>query len=247
MSSEAQKMANRANAELSTGPKTETGKAKSSHNALKTGLTGRTVLLPTDDVAAYTCHAERFVLDYQPATDAEKALVQTIADTEWRLLRIPALESGIYAVGRRRLAEEFSDEPDPAVRAAMIEAQIFITSRKDLSNLALQEARLRRQRETDVVELKTLQKQRKEHTDSQMRKAVEYCRISHKCGHAAFDPELFGFEFTIEQIQDHIDLHNARVLCWARHPNSPPTILNGTWPTRRAAKESHTKLRGKME
>jgi hypothetical protein len=210
MSSEAQKMANRANAQLSTGPNTETGKAKSSHNALKTGLTGRTVLLPTDDVAAYTGHVERFLLDYQPATDAEKALVQTIADTEWRLLRIPALESGIYAVGRRRLAEEFSDESDTAVRAAMIEAQIFITSRKDLSNLALQEARLRRQRETDVVELKTLQKQRKEHTDSQMRKAVEYCRISNKCGHAAFDPELFGFEFTIEQIQDHIDLHNAR-------------------------------------
>jgi hypothetical protein len=126
------------------------------------------------------------------------------------LLRVPSLESGIYAVGRRQLAQEFSDESDPAVRAAMIEAQVFLTFRKDLNNLALQEARLRRQRETDVTELKALQKQRKEHTESQLRKAAEFCHIARKCGGAPFDPELFGFEFTIEQVQDHIDLANAR-------------------------------------
>jgi hypothetical protein len=210
MSSQAQNQANRDNAQLSTGPKTEAGKAKSSHNALKTGLTGRTVLLPSDDVAAYTQHVERFLLDYQPATDAEKALAQSVADAEWRLLRIPALESGLYAVGRRQLAEEFADESDPAVRAAMIEAQVFITFRKDLSNLALQEARLRRQRQTDVTELKALQKQRKDRAVSEMHKAAEYCRIANKCGGAPFDPELFGFEFTIEQIEDHIGLDSAR-------------------------------------
>jgi len=210
MSSQAQTEANRANAQLSTGPKTETGKAKSSHNALKTGLTGRTVLLPTDDVEAYTHHVERFLLDHQPSTDAEKTLVQSVADTEWRLLRIPSLESGIYAVGRRQLAAEFSGEPDPAVRAVMIEAQVFITFRKDLRNLALQETRLRRQRETDVAELQALQKQRKESADSQIHKAAEYYRIANKCGRAPFDPQLFGFEFTIEQIEHHIGLDSAR-------------------------------------
>jgi len=51
--SEAQLAANRANAQFSSGPKTEQGKLVSSHNALKTGLTGRTIVLPTDDVAAY--------------------------------------------------------------------------------------------------------------------------------------------------------------------------------------------------
>jgi hypothetical protein len=53
MATPAQIDANRANAQLSTGPSSPEGKAKSSHNALKTGLTGRTILLPTDDVAAY--------------------------------------------------------------------------------------------------------------------------------------------------------------------------------------------------
>ena len=49
MSTDAQVTANRANSLLSTGPKTEAGKARSATNALKTGLTGRTVLLPGDD------------------------------------------------------------------------------------------------------------------------------------------------------------------------------------------------------
>src|SRR5579863_5462974 len=45
-------LANRQNSLLSTGPKTPEGKAASSRNALKTGLTGRTVLLPGDDAEA---------------------------------------------------------------------------------------------------------------------------------------------------------------------------------------------------
>src|SRR5215467_58147 len=51
--SESQLAANRRNAQLSTGPKSEEGKSKSSLNAVRTGLTGRTVLLPTDDAAGY--------------------------------------------------------------------------------------------------------------------------------------------------------------------------------------------------
>ena len=86
--SEARRNANRANAQHSTGPRTEEGKAKSSMNAVKTGLTGRTVLLPTDDIHAYYDHLDRHFAEFSPATDKEKALTQTIADTEWRLLRI---------------------------------------------------------------------------------------------------------------------------------------------------------------
>jgi hypothetical protein len=39
------------NAQLSTGPRSAEGKAVSM-NAVKTGLTGRTVLLPSDDAEA---------------------------------------------------------------------------------------------------------------------------------------------------------------------------------------------------
>ncbi|MBV8807686.1 MAG: hypothetical protein JO033_03345 [Acidobacteriaceae bacterium] len=53
MATDAQIPANKKNAQLSTGPTSQTGKAKSSLNAVKTGLTSRTVLLPSDDAALY--------------------------------------------------------------------------------------------------------------------------------------------------------------------------------------------------
>ena len=100
--SEAQLAANRANCQSSTGPKSEQGKLVSSHNALKTGLTGRTIVLPTDDVAAYQTLVALINKKFTPVNDIEQHLVQTIADIEWRLLRIPTLESGFYALGRHR-------------------------------------------------------------------------------------------------------------------------------------------------
>ena len=156
MASPNQLAANRANAQLSTGPTSSEGKAKVSHNALKTGLTGRTVLLPSDDVAAYQAHVERIFKQFAPEGDEEKRLTQSLADTLWRLERIPSLEAGIYAIGRREFAAQFAEEEDEAVRKAMIEAQIFLAYRRDLNNLSIQEARLRRQYEKDEAELKRL-------------------------------------------------------------------------------------------
>ena len=88
MSSESQISASRQNAQLSTGPKSEGGKAKSSLNAVKTGLTGRTVLLPTDDAAAYQQHVDDFLKELQPMGARECALVQLLADNSWRLDRV---------------------------------------------------------------------------------------------------------------------------------------------------------------
>ncbi|HSU59568.1 MAG TPA: hypothetical protein VLI55_09670 [Bryobacteraceae bacterium] len=108
MSTQAQIAANQKNAQFSTGPTSEAGKTKSSLNAVKTGLTGRTVLLPGDDAALYEAHVSEFIQRLQPAADDERNLVQSLADTEWRLLRIPSLEMGIYALGRPEFAEIYS-------------------------------------------------------------------------------------------------------------------------------------------
>jgi hypothetical protein len=160
--SEAQLAANRANAQLSSGPKSETGKSKSSHNALKTGLTGRTILLPDDDVAAYQTLVSLIDQKFKPADDIEKHLTQSITDTEWRLLRIPTLEAGLYALGRHELSAECAHESNPQIRASMLEALIFRTYQKDLRNLALQERRLRSQLKADTAELRHLQAERRE-------------------------------------------------------------------------------------
>ncbi|MGA8026817.1 MAG: hypothetical protein WB992_06695 [Bryobacteraceae bacterium] len=171
MTTPAQNAANQRNAQLSTGPTSEAGKAKSSLNAVKTGLTGRTVLLPGDDAALYEAHIAEFMKRLQPLTDEERNLAQSLADTEWRLLRIPALEFGIYALGRLEFAELFPNE-DPTVRNQLIEAKVLLVYQRPLSNLSLQETRLRHQREKDAHVLSELQKLRKCETRKRLNEAA---------------------------------------------------------------------------
>jgi hypothetical protein len=157
--SPARVIANRANAELSTGPKTAEGKAVSSFNSLKTGLTGRTVLLAADEVAAYEAHCLRLQHKWNPEGDDESLLVQSIADTEWRLRRIPTLEFAIYAKGRAEFAAQVdatTDVSDPA----LVDLETFLRYEKQLRNLALQEGRLNRQRDKHIAELRQLQSER---------------------------------------------------------------------------------------
>ena len=161
-SSERRLAANRANAQLSSGPKTDAGKAKSSLNAVKTGLTGRTVVLPGEDAERYKSHIERFRKALKPVGVLEEAVARRLADTQWRLARIPTLESGILALGRKRCAPDlFADEPDPDVRAVLMEAHVFDAEAKTLKNLYLQESRLRRQYAQDLKELERLREERK--------------------------------------------------------------------------------------
>ena len=69
MSSDAQINANRQNGKLSHGAITPEGKSVCCMNALKHGLTGAAVLLPTDDVAAYEKSVAIVFDHYQPKTD----------------------------------------------------------------------------------------------------------------------------------------------------------------------------------
>jgi hypothetical protein len=204
MATDSQIIANRANAQLSTGPSSPEGKLNSSHNALKTGLTGRTILLPTDDVAAYQNFVAIINQKFQPADDYEAHLVQSIADTEWRLLRIPTLETGYYALGRHELANECAHESDLSVRAVMLEALIARAFRKDFNSLALQERRLRNQLEKHVAELKQLQDDR-EAIHFQRRNLV--MMKSQRIG--GFTPfadavEEYGFEFDDEYLDTRL-------------------------------------------
>jgi len=158
--SEAKLAANRANAQLSSGPRTAAGKAVSSMNAVKTGLTGRTVLLPSDDAEAYWNLLAAYENEFKPVGLRECELVQSLADTQWRLQRIPGLEMAIYARGRDEFAEQF-EELDPAARSARLDLETFIHYQKTLRNLQLQEGRLQRQREKDMAELRELQQERR--------------------------------------------------------------------------------------
>jgi hypothetical protein len=201
MSTPAQIAANQKNSQLSTGPSSPDGKAKSSLNAVKTGLTGRTVLLPGDDAVAYEAHVAGFFERHQPAGDEERNLVQSLADTGWRLLRIPALEYGIYAVGRLEFAELFPHEEE-SVRKHLIEAKIFLAYQRQLNNLSIQESRLRRQRDKDTAALRHLQDGRKRKAKAKLDEAArQYIVAVHEERHDLWEPAENGFEFSMEEVE----------------------------------------------
>jgi hypothetical protein len=158
--SEAQLAANRANALLSTGAVTEEGKMKSSMNALKHGLTGKSVLLPTDDAAEYQRKLDARLNAFSPATEEELRLVQSLVDCAWRLQRLQALETGIMLKGQIEFASKYADQ-SPARRAQLIDVDTYLKYEKSIRNLHIHEARLHRRLEKDQAELIRLQNERK--------------------------------------------------------------------------------------
>src|ERR1700733_11913343 len=93
---------NRANSQHSTGPRTDSGKQRSSLNALRHGLTAASAVLPCEDEAAFEAHRRRFFDEYQPATPTETQLVQELVDTAWRLNRIPSLEAALLELHKHK-------------------------------------------------------------------------------------------------------------------------------------------------
>src|SRR5512145_494351 len=110
MATPAQILANRANSQLSTGPKTEEGKRASSLNACRHGLTGTQIVLPGEDAEAYEELRRGMHDSYTPANDPEKVLVDQIAANAWRLMRAQRVETAFFAT----LAEG-SDNPSAAI------------------------------------------------------------------------------------------------------------------------------------
>lgn len=201
-----QLVANRANAQLSTGPASAAGKAKTSLNAVKTALTGRTVLLPAEDAVLYERHIRAYQHELQPVGQRECDLVQAIADAAWRLARIPGLEMVFYAQGQIEFANTFDDH-DPGLRAGLIDLQVCLKYERQLRNLQLQEARLHRRREKDTAELRQLQQQR-ETKEMQALDAAAQQYVAAKTANCAFDPKENGFEFSIGQIEAYLKTHS---------------------------------------
>ena len=183
---------NRANAQHSTGPRTEAGKQRSSQNALRHGLTAQTAVLPTENQAAYQQHCRKFLDEHQPATATETQLVQELADTSWRLNRIPLLESNLL----ERAAH-------PPTEQAAIDFDI-VDAHRLIANLTLSSARLSRQFQKALHQLLTLQSERQKRERQTLRDAAALYEF-HKHKGIEWDPARDGFVFPKERIEHHAD------------------------------------------
>jgi hypothetical protein len=83
MATPAQTTANQTNAQFSTGPKTEEGKAASSKNNFRHGLAGRFMLHSADDREEFRQLAAALREEHQPETATEVILVERMAESFW--------------------------------------------------------------------------------------------------------------------------------------------------------------------
>jgi hypothetical protein len=97
--------ANRRNAQLSTGPKTEEGKSRSRRNAVRHGLTAETVIVALESAEDYAAFEMAVTSDYDARTAVERELVLRLASLLWRLRRTTAIESGLFKIQAEHLLQ----------------------------------------------------------------------------------------------------------------------------------------------
>jgi hypothetical protein len=83
MSTPAQISANQANSQVSTGPKTEEGKAAVAQNNFRHGLTSQFSVLPCESPKAYAALLTGLREEHQPSTITEEILVEKMAQSFW--------------------------------------------------------------------------------------------------------------------------------------------------------------------
>jgi hypothetical protein len=100
MATDAQVIANQANAKKSTGPTSPEGKARSSQNHTTHGLARRDFFfMPGEDPAEFYEMLQHLTVDHLPSTALESRLVRTIAESQWRIDRILDWETQIMDEG----------------------------------------------------------------------------------------------------------------------------------------------------
>jgi hypothetical protein len=95
MTSKKQRIANRENAQLSTGPRTKHSKFIVSQNALKHGLSAQNPILPDEDPQLFHKLSEQLNAELQPVGEVERALVMLITGKLWRIARVSRIETGV--------------------------------------------------------------------------------------------------------------------------------------------------------
>jgi hypothetical protein len=193
---------NRANAQHSTGPKTESGKQKSALNALRHGLTGQIIVLPSDDLEAYQRHIKSFTDEYQPKGATEATLVQTLADTAWRIHRVSALENNLLTLGIVREPDQLDDAPDQVQQALAIAASLDSQTRA-LATLSLHGQRLTRQFEKTRAVLEEIQTNRQAHQAVALDQASALVQM-HALKDEPYDPAEDGFVFSEGELEAYI-------------------------------------------
>lgn len=160
MATQKQIDANRRNAQKSTGPKTDAGKASSKFNSLKHGMTAATAVLPYEDPHAYVELREALISHYAPANPIEAMLVETVANAYWRLLRVRRVETATITLGIRGLEKRHDVNLESEFAGDGAIAVLLNQDKDTLRNVERHQARIERCYFQAIEALRKAQKDR---------------------------------------------------------------------------------------
>ena len=194
MASPAQASANLANAQNSTGPRTEAGKQRSARNAVTHGLTSALVVLPTENQEEFDAYREQIHQNLAPGNTFEAALTDEVVSALWRLRRIDRLE------GEAML----TDEPDL----------------KRLNFFSLHSGRLRRGLAITMKLLLQAKEMREKTEKAELADAV-LIRKSDLISNRSTNLQQFGFDLSLDHV-DRVIRREQAVQTAARLVNPLP-------------------------
>jgi len=93
MTSQAQTLVNRRNAQKSTGPRTSEGKAAVSQNAVKHGFLARQAVISSESQADFDLYRDRMLAELAPVSPMESMLAERIVTLSWRLKRAGRIQN----------------------------------------------------------------------------------------------------------------------------------------------------------
>ena len=118
MATPAQITANIANAQHSTGPRTEEGKQRAAANSTSHGLTGTFSVLSHENQSEFDLVREHLIEEFQAETEHERFLVDQMAQARWRISRVDRIEN--CALDQMTKGGDPKLDPDGRIAAHML-------------------------------------------------------------------------------------------------------------------------------
>jgi hypothetical protein len=187
----------------STGPTTEAGKRRSSLNALRHGLTGQVVVLPEEEIEAYNKFSQPIAEGLETVGALEIQLAAMYTGFLWRINRAGSVEDNMFGLGHMEQVAENLNIDHPEAHNAATAAKTFRNEYKAFDRIGIYTQRLVNNANKILKQLKDIQAERRSREQQKMDEAARIYQFQ-RMQELAFDPAENGFDFSVDQIRQHI-------------------------------------------
>jgi hypothetical protein len=201
--------ANRLNAAKSTGPRSDSGKARSSQNARRHGLTAQITVMTEEDRVAHDKFTQAMVAELAPVGEMETFHAASAAEEAWRLHNARAQCNNIVAIGHFDGTGDRYEAEHPEIHTAITAATVMRDRAKTLELLSLYEQRIHRSFQKHYDQLRKLQAERRAKRETDLNEARLLRQLAEQ-RNLPCDPASDGFVFLNDDIACFTDRRKPR-------------------------------------